>query len=156
MRPPPFSPSTEQLARPSHWDIGFIRRFMVLFGPISSVYDFATFGVMLWVFDAHAQLFRSGWFVESLATQALVVFVIRTRRVPFVRSRPSRPLLATTLAVVAIGIALPYSPLAHALGFRTLPVLFLAILAAMVVTYLALAEAGIAWFYRSREHARHG
>jgi Mg2+-importing ATPase len=93
----------ELLARPGHWDIGFIRRFMVFFGPISSAYDFLTFAVMLSVFDAHAALFRSGWFVESLATQALVVFVIRTRRVPFLRSRPSRPLLLTTLAVVAVG-----------------------------------------------------
>ena len=91
----------ELLARPEHWDIGFIRRFMIFFGPISSLYDFLTFGVMLWVFHAHAPLFRSGWFVESLATQSLVVFVIRTRRVPFFRSRPSRPLLVTTIAVVA-------------------------------------------------------
>jgi P-type Mg2+ transporter len=138
----------ELLARPEHWDIGFIRRFMVFFGPISSVYDFATFGVMLWVFHAHAPLFRSGWFVESLATQSLVVFVIRTRRVPFFHSRPSLPLLLTTIAVVLIGILLPYSPVAHVLGFRSLPWLFLVILAAMAVTYLALAELGKAYFYR--------
>jgi Mg2+-importing ATPase len=129
-------------------NIGFIRRFMVFFGPISSVYDFATFGVMLGVFHAHASLFRSGWFVESLATQALAVFVIRTRRVPFLRSRPSRPLLLVTLAAVAVAPALPYSPLAHALGFRPLPALFLGILAAMAATYLMLAEAGKAYFYR--------
>jgi Mg2+-importing ATPase len=138
----------ELLARPEHWDISFIRRFMIFFGPISSLYDFATFAVMIWVFHAHAPLFRSGWFVESLATQSLVVFVIRTRRVPFFHSRPSRPLLATTIAVVLIGMALPYSPLAHALGFRSLPWLFLAILAAMTVTYLALAELGKSYFYR--------
>jgi Mg2+-importing ATPase len=138
----------ELLARPEHWDINFIRRFMIFFGPISSLYDFATFAVMIWVFHAHAPLFRSGWFVESLATQSLVVFVIRTRRVPFFHSRPSRPLLATTIAVVLVGIALPYSPLAHALGFRSLPWLFLAILAAMTATYLALAELGKSYFYR--------
>ncbi len=138
----------ELLARPEHWDISFIRRFMIFFGPISSLYDFATFAVMIWVFHAHAPLFRSGWFVESLATQSLVVFVIRTRRVPFFHSRPSRPLLATTIVVVLVGIALPYSPLAHALGFRSLPWLFLAILAAMTVTYLALAELGKSYFYR--------
>jgi hypothetical protein len=103
---------------------------------------------MLWVFDAHAPLFRSGWFVESLATQSLVVFVIRTRRVPFFHSRPSAPLLATTLAVVTAGIAIPYSPVAHALGFRSLPSLFLAILGAMTATYLALAEGGKSYFYR--------
>jgi Mg2+-importing ATPase len=138
----------ELLQRPEHWDIGFIRRFMVFFGPISSVYDFMTFGVMLWVFHAHASLFRSGWFVESLATQALVVFIIRTRRVPFFHSRPSRPLLGTTIAVVLVGVALPYSPVAHALGFRSLPPLFLGILVAMTATYLALAEIGKAYFYR--------
>jgi Mg2+-importing ATPase len=138
----------ELLARPGHWDIAFIRRFMSFFGPISSLYDFATFGVMLWVFHADAPLFRSGWFVESLATQALVIFVIRTRRVPFTRSRASRPLLATTLAVAAVGIALPFTPLASLLGFRSLPPLFLAILLGMIATYLALAELGKAWFFR--------
>ena len=144
----------ELLRRPEHWDIGFIRRFMTFFGPISSVYDFLTFGVMLWVFDAHAPLFRSGWFVESLATQSLVVFVIRTRRSPSFRSRPSIPLLAATLAVVAIGLALPFSPVAHALGFRPLPTLFLGILVGMIVTYLALAEVGKAYFFR-RHRAEH-
>jgi Mg2+-importing ATPase len=143
----------ELLQRPEHWDIGFIRRFMVFFGPISSVYDFMTFGVMLWVFHAHAPLFRSGWFVESLATQSLVVFVIRTRRVPFFHSRPSKPLLVTTLAVALVGLGLPYSPVAHALGFRSLPPLFLGILVAMTATYLTLAEIGKAYFYR-RQRAR--
>ena len=104
----------EQLARPSHWDVAFIRRFMVRIGPISSIFDFATFAVMLWVFDAGPALFRSGWFVESLATQTLVVFVIRTRRVPFFRSRPSMPLLASMIAVVTIGALLPGSPLGRA------------------------------------------
>jgi Mg2+-importing ATPase len=144
----------ELLRRPEHWDVGFIRRFMTFFGPISSAYDFLTFAVMLSVFHAHAPLFRSGWFVESLATQALVVFVIRTRRVPFVSSRPSRPLLVSTLAVVLVGLLLPYSPLAHTLGFRSLPWLFLAILAAMAATYLALAELGKAYFYRHGGRAR--
>ena len=79
----------EQLHRPSRWDIGFIRKFMIVFGPLSSVFDFLTFAVMLWVFHAGADKFRSGWFVESLATQTLVIFAIRTRRVPFFRSHPS-------------------------------------------------------------------
>ena len=83
----------ELLARPSHWDIGFIRRFMLVFGPISSIFDFLTFAVMLRVFARRPEpLFRTGWFVESLATQTLIIFVIRTRRVPFFQSRPSRPL----------------------------------------------------------------
>ncbi|MGD0273217.1 MAG: magnesium-translocating P-type ATPase [Gaiellaceae bacterium] len=139
----------ELLARPSQWDIRFIRRFMAFFGPISSVYDFLTFAVMLYVFNAGDTLFRSGWFVESLATQTLVIFVIRTRRVPFYKSRPSLPLLSTTLACAAAGVALPFiGPLARLLGFRPLPLLFLVVLAGMIVTYLALAEAGIKLFFR--------
>jgi Mg2+-importing ATPase len=137
----------ELLARPEHWDVGFIRRFMVFFGPISSIYDFLTFAVMLWVFHADASLFRSGWFVESLATQSLVVFAIRTRRVPFLRSRPSRLLLAATLTAVLVGVFLPYSPFAGALGFTALPAGFLAILLMMVVTYLGLVELGKLRFY---------
>jgi P-type Mg2+ transporter len=120
----------EQLVRPSHWDIGFIRRFMIRFGPISSLFDFATFAVMLWGFDAAAPLFRSGWFVESLATQTLIVFVIRTRRVPFIRSRPSRPLLVSVIAVVVVGALIPQSPLADPLGFAPLPLAFFAVLVA--------------------------
>jgi P-type Mg2+ transporter len=141
----------ELLARPEHWDVGFIRRFMVFFGPISSLYDFLTFGVMLWFFHADAPLFHSGWFVESLATQSLVVFVIRTRRVPFFHSRPSRPLLIATLAVVLVGLLIPYSPVAGALGFRALPWTFLVILVGMAATYLAVAEVGKAYFYRRRK-----
>ena len=97
---------------------------MAFFGPISSVYDFITFAVMLRVFHAGPRLFRSGWFVESLATQTLVIFVIRTRRVPFFKSRPSRPLLVATLACAALGVALPYiPPIAHLFGFRAAPAL---------------------------------
>jgi Mg2+-importing ATPase len=138
----------ELLERPAHWDTAFIRRFMMFFGPISSVYDFLTFGVMIWVFHAGEKLFHSAWFVESLATQTLVIFVIRTRRVPFFSSRPSAPLLVTTLACVAVGLALPFSPLAGTLGFTPLPAGFLAILVLMVVTYLGLVEAGKARFFR--------
>jgi len=139
----------ELLARPSQWDIRLIRRFMAFFGPISSVYDFLTFAVMLRVFHAGATLFRSGWFVESLTTQTLVIFVIRSRRVPFFKSRPSRPLLAATLGCAALGVALPYvGPLAHLFGFRPLPLSFLAVLAGMIVTYLALAQLGVALFFK--------
>ena len=94
---------------------------MLFFGPISSVFDFITFGVMLWVFHAGPALFRSGWFVESLATQTLVIFAIRTRRIPFFRSRPSLQLTLAALAVVTIGMVLPFTPLAHPLGFRPCP-----------------------------------
>src|SRR5271166_4827558 len=141
----------EQLERPAHWDIGFIRRFMMLFGPISSIFDFATFGIMIWVFHAHAPLFRSGWFVESLSTQSLVIFVIRTRRMPFFRSRASNPLIISTLICVAIGVALPYSPLAHVLGFTALPASFLGAVVAMIIVYLCLVEVGKRFFYRTVE-----
>ena len=138
----------EQLERPSHWDTAFIRSFMTFFGPISSIFDFATFGIMLWVFNAHAPLFRSGWFVESLATQCLVIFAIRTRRIPFLRSRASRPLTIATFAVVAIGVVLPYSSFAHALGFTALPVGFLLTLGVLIPLYLLLIELGKRRFYR--------
>jgi P-type Mg2+ transporter len=138
----------ELLQRPSHWDTRFIRRFMAFFGPISSIYDFLTFGVMLWVFHAGEKLFHTGWFVESLATQSLVIFVIRTRRVPFFRSRPSRPLLITTLACAGVGVAMPFTPVARVLGFTPLPAAFLGILGLMSATYLALVEAGKRRFFR--------
>jgi Mg2+-importing ATPase len=139
----------EALERPSHWDIHFIRRFMLAFGPISSLFDFATFGLMLWVFHARPGLFQTGWFVESLATQTLVIFVIRTRRVPFFRSGPSRALLIASLAVVAAGIAIPLTPLGPLFGFARLPLVFYPILAAMIGVYLLLVEAAKSWFFRS-------
>ena len=139
----------EQVTRPTRWDLSFIRKFMLFFGPISSVFDFITFAVMLWGFDAGPALFRSGWFVESLATQTLVIFAIRTRRIPFFRSRPSMPLLLAALAVVTIGAVLPATRLGHALGFQPLPGLFFLALILMVISYLALIELGKYWFYRS-------
>jgi Mg2+-importing ATPase len=138
----------EQLRRPSHWDISFIRRFMLFFGPLSSLFDFLTFGIMLGPLHAGADLFRSGWFVESLATQTLVIFAIRTRRIPFLRSTPSVPLTLATLAVVAVAAALPLSPVAHLLGFARPPGVFYAVLAVMVLAYLALVELGKMLFFK--------
>jgi Mg2+-importing ATPase len=138
----------EQLHRPAHWDMRMIQRFMLFFGPISSLFDFATFAILLVGFDASATLFRSGWFVESLATQSLAIFAIRTRRVPFFRSRPSRELLVSTLAVVAIGFALPFSPLAHTLGFSRLPLGLVGAIIAIIPTYLLVLELGKRVFYR--------
>ena len=140
----------EQLARPSRWDIGLIRRFMLVFGPISSLFDFATFGVMLWIFDAGESLFQTGWFVESLATQTLVIFVIRTRRSLFLRSRPSLPLVAASLGAVATGAVLPMTPLADTLGFVALPAAFFGALTLMVLTYLALVETTKTRFFCTR------
>ncbi len=142
----------ELLERPARWDLGFIERFMLVFGPASSLFDFVTFALMLGVFHAGAASFRSGWFVESIATQTLVIFVIRTRRVPFWRSRPSRPLLAASLLTVAAGALLPVSPLAHVLGFGHLSPAFYAALAVMAAAYLALAEAIKQRFFYHRGH----
>jgi Mg2+-importing ATPase len=141
----------EQLRRPSHWDIAFIRRFMFYFGPFSSLFDFVTFGIMAWGFHAGPTLFRSGWFVESLATQTLIIFAIRTRRVPFFRSRPSLALTLAALTVVAIGALLPASPLSHLLGFQPLPRAFFAALCMLVLAYLVLVEVGKWAFYRAAD-----
>jgi Mg2+-importing ATPase len=138
----------DQLRRPAHWDIGSIRRFMLVFGPISSLFDFATFGLMLWVFNAAPEEFRAGWFVESLATQTLIVFAIRTRRIPFVRSRASAALTASVLAVVAIGAVIPYTPFGTLIGFRPLPAPFFLALVGMVALYLVLVETAKHYFYR--------
>jgi len=128
------------IRKPRKWDIGIIRKFMLYIGPISSIYDFLTFFIMLKVFQASEQLFHTGWFVESLATQTLVLFIIRTGGNPL-RSRPSLPLTITTLLVVVIGIVLPFSPLNRALGFTPLPALYFLFLLGMTVTYLLLVEA---------------
>ncbi|OBI45473.1 magnesium-translocating P-type ATPase [Mycobacterium sp. E796] len=137
----------EQLHAPSHWNVAFIRRFMLIFGPISSLFDFLTFGLMLGVLHAGAVEFRTGWFVESLATQTLIIFAIRTRKVPFFRSRASVPLTVTSLTVVAVGVALTISPLAHTLGFTPLPWQFFAVLGGFVVVYLVLVELAKLMFY---------
>lgn len=137
----------ELLERPAHWDVRLIRRFMGVFGPISSAFDFVTFAVLLLLLHAAAPEFRSGWFVESLATQTLIVFVIRTRRVPFLRSLPSLPMLVAMIGVAALGVLLPFSFLAEPFGFVPLPLSFLAILVVLVVAYLVLAEAVKARFY---------
>ncbi len=144
----------EVLARPAAWDIAFVRRFMSVFGPISSIFDFVTFFVMLVILDASHAEFRSGWFVESLATQTLVVFVIRTRRVPFFRSRPSRAMIITPVACAIVGAALPFSPIADTLGFTTLPISFFLILVGMIITYLALVETAKSRFYATQAHTR--
>jgi Mg2+-importing ATPase len=127
------------LKKPQHWDISLIRKFMISIGPVSSIFDFLTFFIMLRVFNAGPVLFHTGWFVESLATQTLVLFIIRTAGNPL-RSRPSRPLTITTLLIVAIGILLPYTPLAGPLGFTPLPALYFFFLAVMTAVYLLLVQ----------------
>jgi Mg2+-importing ATPase len=128
------------LQKPQRWDISLIRNFMLFIGPISSLFDFLTFYVLLYFLHSSEAQFHTGWFVESLATQTLVLFIIRTSKNPL-RSRPSGPLIATCLAVVAIGIYLPFSPLAGVLGFTRLPVGYFAFLAVATGAYLLLVEA---------------
>jgi Mg2+-importing ATPase len=137
----------EMVDHPRRWDIGFIRRFMVVFGLVSSVFDYLTFGVLLGLMHANVTQFRTGWFVESVSSAALIVLVVRTRQ-RFYQSRPSRPLLFTTLAIVAAVILLPYTPLAGLLGLAPLPGLFLLALGAIVTLYIAAAEVAKALFYR--------
>ncbi len=142
----------EQLHAPSHWNIAFIRRFMLTFGPISSLFDFMTFGLMLGVLHAGPVEFRTGWFVESLATQTLIIFAIRTRRVPFFRSRPGGVITMTTFAVIAVGIALTLSPLARTLGFTALPWQFFGALILFTIAYLILVEVTKKMFYADPIH----
>jgi len=130
---------SEVIRKPQRWDIRTIRNFMLIIGPISSLYDLLTFFVLLHFFHADEVLFHTGWFVESLATQTLVLFVIRTPKSPL-SSRPSVPLAITTLAIVLVGVLLPYSPLAPVLGFEPLPAGYFLFLICATFTYLALVE----------------
>jgi Mg2+-importing ATPase len=129
----------DYMVKPRKWEIRGIRNFMLWVGPLSSIYDFLTFAVLLLVFHASEAEFHTGWFVESLATQTLVVFVIRTVGRPW-RSRPSAALALTVVLTTAVGIVLPFSPLAPELGFVPLPPRFFAFLVVATVTYLALVE----------------
>lgn len=130
----------ESIVKPKHWDIKFIRDYMIFFGPISSLYDLLTYFIMLRVFHATAPLFQAGWFIESLSTQVLIVFVIRTSWRPFWKSRPGKWLVIISLLIVAIGIILPYSSLSKSLGFSPPPLNYFVFLIGFVATYLWLVE----------------
>jgi Mg2+-importing ATPase len=138
---------SEELRKPRVMDMAFIRNFMLVIGPISSAFDFLTFYVMLVVLKANEALFQTGWFVESLCTQVLVIFIIRTRGNPF-KSRAHPVLVATSLLVVAVSAALPFTPIGSYFGFVPPPAEFYVILLAMVVFYLALVEVAKRLFYR--------
>jgi len=137
---------------PKKWDIGFVRKFTLFFGPFSSLYDFLTYGIMLFIFGAvtleKAPLFQSGWFVESFWTEVLVIFVIRTRRIPFLTSRPGKWLTILTLSCIAFGTILPFTLLGSFLGFTALPTDYWVLLILMVLTYLLLVDAGKVFFYK--------
>jgi len=152
----------EWVEKPRRWNMAGIRRFMLYIGPISSIFDYATFGLMWWVYGAHAwrapaagaptpdleKLFQTGWFVESLLTQTLIVYIIRTRRIPFFQSSPSPIMLFTTLAVIAFGAWIPYSPLAPTLGLVPLPGSYWLWIAAFVLTYSVLTHNVKVWFFK--------
>jgi len=140
----------EWLTKPRKWDISGIRRFILYIGPISSIFDYLTYFIMLYVFHAWANpaLFHTGWFVESLFTQTLIIHVIRTNKIPFIQSRASRALILTSLAIVAVGAWLPYSPLAGALGLAALPPLYWLLLAGMMTGYVVLTQGVKTWFVR--------
>jgi Mg2+-importing ATPase len=142
----------EQVTRPRPWKIEEIRRFILFIGPVSSIFDYTTFFVMLWVFNcwdpARASLFQTAWFVESLMTQTLIIHVIRTNKIPFLQSRASWALTTATLAIMAIGIWLPYSPLASALGFTRLPRLYWPILILTLLSYMSLTQIIKVWLLR--------
>ena len=143
----------ELIAKPRPWSIGAIAKYILLIGPCSSVFDYTTFFIMLYVFHCRIlegdseevrtfkeQLFQTGWFVESLLTQTLIIHVIRTNRIPFLQSWASWPLIATSVVIMAIGIYLPFSPLAPMLGFRPLPGLYWPLIALTLIGYMLLTQ----------------
>jgi Mg2+-importing ATPase len=140
----------EWLTKPRAWTIGKILRFMLFFGPISSIFDYATFFIMLWAFGCwnNPALFHTGWFVESLCTQTLIIHIIRTNKLPFLQSRASWFLIFASVAVVAVGVGLTFSPLAGALGFTALPPAYWLYLAAILIGYAVLTQLVKAWFFR--------
>ncbi len=142
----------EQVTQPRPWNMSEITRFILFIGPISSIFDYTTFFVMLWIFHcwdpSRAPVFQTGWFVESLMTQTLIIHVIRTNKIPFIQSRASWPLTATTLGIMAVGIYLPYSPLASPLGLVQLPQGYWLILLATLLCYVALTQLIKVWLLR--------
>lgn len=137
----------EELMRPKQWDMNFVRKFMLIVGPISSIFDFITFFVLLSVFKAEETLFHTGWFIESLGTQVLVIFIIRTRKNPL-KSRPNFWLSACSILVVALSILIPFTPLGKFFGFVAPPLLFFPILTGMIIVYLLMVEVVKQWFYK--------
>jgi Mg2+-importing ATPase len=139
---------SELVEKPRRWDIKFIRNFMMAFGPVSSIFDFLTFGVLLFVLHAQADSFRTGWFLESVISASVIVLVIRTRR-SFFQSRPGKYLLAATLLIVGVTLVFPFSPLGDLFKFRPLPIPFFIALGAIVVLYIISAEIAKRFFYKN-------
>jgi len=142
----------EQIAAPRPWSMRDLTRFILFIGPCSSVFDYTTYFVMLYVFhcwDPHrAALFQTGWFVESLLTQTLIIHVIRTNRIPFLQSRASVALMATTVGIMFVGVWLPFSSLGPVLGFESLPHLYWPLIALTLLAYVGLTQAVKVWLHR--------
>ncbi len=136
----------EMTEKPRRWNVAFIRNFMITFGILSSVFDYLTFGVLLFILHANIAQFRTGWFMESVISASLIVLVIQSRR-PFFRSRPSRQLLMATLLIVALTLIVPYTPLAAIFGFQSLNLLFLSLMGVIVILYVTAAEMAKKLFY---------
>lgn len=133
---------------PKTWDIRFIKNFTILFGPISSIFDFTTFFILLFIYQANSSLFQTSWFIESICTQTLIIFVIRTRVVPFYKSKPSKLLMIGALGITAAGILIPLTILGSVFGFVQPPLSFFFVLIGLVMGYVLLVEIGKIWFYR--------
>ncbi len=142
----------EQISHPRPWSMEQIVRFIVLIGPCSSLFDYTTYFIMLYVFDcwnpARAALFQTGWFVESLLTQTLIIHIIRTNKIPFLQSHASWALIGTTVAVMAIGIWLPSSPLGPELGFEPLPSLYWPLLMLTLLGYTVVTQGVKMWLLK--------
>ncbi|MEP6755920.1 MAG: cation transporting ATPase C-terminal domain-containing protein, partial [Chthonomonadales bacterium] len=138
----------EMTDRPHRWDISFIRRFMMVFGLVSSIFDYLTFGVLMLLLHASPVQFRTGWFVESVVSASMIVLVIRTR-MPFYKSKPGKLLMMATAAVAVFAIALPYTPLAKPFGFAPMSPKFVLALAGILVMYVGTAEVAKFYFYRA-------
>jgi len=140
---------SEYVEKPKRLDISYVRRFMIILGPISSIFDFLTFFTMLFVFNASVPLFQTAWFIESLCTQTLVIFVIRTRKTPFYKSKPSKLLLFSSLSIVGVALVIPFIPrLSELFGFEAPPLQFYLILAGLIGAYLLLVEIVKKWFIK--------
>ena len=144
----------EYIEKPKRWDISYIRRFMITIGPVSSLFDYATFFTMLFIFNAwdNPSLFQTAWFIESLCSQTLVVLIIRTRRVPFYKSKPSKYLAIMLGAVISFAIIIPYTPIGAFFGFVPPPLAFYLALAGILGAYTLLAETVKRWFYKRYGH----
>jgi Mg2+-importing ATPase len=142
----------ELIAKPRPWSMGAIARYIFFIGPCSSIFDYTTFFIMLYIFGCwgNPSLFQTGWFVESLLTQTLIIHIIRTNRIPFLQSWASWPLIATTVIIMMIGVWLPYSPLAPALSFTPLPGLYWPLIIATLVCYTLLTQVVKMWLLRRK------